>query len=67
MPDDLNELGEILRLETEEVECDFSSTKSFADAVDKAKEQIARSFEESLTGAKKKLRAPVRMKEAKAA
>ena len=65
MQDDLKDLGELLRLEMDDVEPDFSSTKTFAEAVHKAKEQIVRSFEESLMeGAK---RATVKVKEAEPA
>lgn len=65
MQDDLKDLSELLRLEMDDVEPDFFTTKSFADAVHKAKEQIARSFEESLTEGKK--RAAVKVKEVEAA
>jgi hypothetical protein len=62
MQDDLKDLGELLRLEMDDIEFDFSTTKSFADAVTKAKEEIVRTFEESLTEAKNP-RAAVKVKE----
>ena len=44
-------LDEILIVELEELDWDFSRTKSFNDAVAKAKEDIAKSFEEALAAA----------------
>lgn len=53
---------EILRIELEEAEWDFSSTKSFADAVATAKQEITKSFEEALAAADGH-RVAVKMKE----
>ena len=53
MPEDMVALDEILRMDFEELDSDFSTTKSFTDAVAKAKREIAKSFEEAMADAEK--------------
>jgi hypothetical protein len=62
MHDETEHIEDILRIDLEEGEWDFSTTKSFTDAVAKAQKEIARSFEESLAGVEN-ARAAVKVKE----